>query len=166
MHDADLIGRGAVKKSGHATIVHDHDAITHAENLRHFGSNNDHSKTLSGEFGDQPVDLRLGADVDAARRLVEDQDARIGEKPTPDQTLLLVASLVLMRSSRLGLILSIPFGFRRQGSLSHDPFLKRSAAPPFPCFPEITKNSRCRVSVRRAIRALRSAENQQRASCR
>ena len=88
MHDADLIGRGAVKKSGHATFVHDHDAITHAENLRHFGRNHEDSKTLASEFGDQPVDLRLGADIDAARRLVKDQDPRFGEKPTSDQTLL------------------------------------------------------------------------------
>jgi hypothetical protein len=48
--------------------------------------------TLAGEFGDQPVDLRLGADIDAARRLVKDQNPRLGEKPTSDQTLLLVAS--------------------------------------------------------------------------
>ena len=31
----------------------------------------------AGERGDEPVDLLLGADVDAARRLVDDDDARI-----------------------------------------------------------------------------------------
>ena len=41
---------------------------------------------------DEPVDLRLGADIDAARRLVEDEDLRIGQQPAADQHLLLVAA--------------------------------------------------------------------------
>ena len=72
--------------------MHDHNAVTHAKNLRHFGRNHDDGKTLSRKFGDQPVDFRLGADVDAASWLIEDEDFRLGEKPTSDQPLLLVAS--------------------------------------------------------------------------
>jgi hypothetical protein len=74
VHNADLIRLGAVKKSGHVTIVHDHDAITHSENLRHFRRDHDDGETLAGKLGDQPVDFRLRADVDAARWLVQDQD--------------------------------------------------------------------------------------------
>ena len=43
--------------------------------LRHLRGDHDHRDALAGELRDQPVDLGLGADVDAARRLVEDQDA-------------------------------------------------------------------------------------------
>ena len=34
-----------------------------------------HRAAVGGQLVDQRVDLRLGADVDAARRLVEDEDA-------------------------------------------------------------------------------------------
>ncbi len=40
---------------------------------------------------DQLVDLDLGADVDAARRLVEDQHLGVGQQPLPDDDLLLVS---------------------------------------------------------------------------
>ena len=38
------------------------------------------------------VDLELGADVDAARRLVEDEDRRLGHQPLGEHDLLLVAA--------------------------------------------------------------------------
>ena len=44
------------------------------------------------ELADQPVDLRLGADVDAAGRLVQQQHARCGGQPLADHHLLLVAA--------------------------------------------------------------------------
>ena len=40
----------------------------------------------------QAVDLGLGADVDAARRLVHDEDARLGREPFRQADLLLVAA--------------------------------------------------------------------------
>ena len=46
----------------------------------------------AGEPADQPVDLGLGADVDAAGRLVEQQDARGRSEPPADDHLLLVAA--------------------------------------------------------------------------
>ena len=45
-----------------------------------------------GELAHQRVDLGLGADVDAARRLVHDQDARLGREPLAEHDLLLVAA--------------------------------------------------------------------------
>ena len=48
---------------------------------------------------DQVVDLGLGADVDAARRLVEEQDPRAGHDPAADDRLLLVAAAEVARSA-------------------------------------------------------------------
>ena len=45
-----------------------------------------------GQLGDDPVDLDLGADVDAARRLVEDQHPRLRRQPLGEHDLLLVAA--------------------------------------------------------------------------
>ena len=44
------------------------------------------------ELVDQPVDLGLGADVDAARRLVQDEQHRLPRQPTREHHLLLVAA--------------------------------------------------------------------------
>ena len=49
-------------------------------------------RALVGEPADQPVDLGLGADVDALRRLVEDDDARLERQPFAEHDLLLVAA--------------------------------------------------------------------------
>ena len=49
-----------------------------------------------GERAQQLVDFALGADVDAARRLVEKQDVAVAHEPFGDDDLLLVAA----RSSR------------------------------------------------------------------
>ena len=46
----------------------------------------------SAERSHEPLDLGLGADVDAARRLVEDQQPRLGDQPAGEQHLLLVAA--------------------------------------------------------------------------
>ena len=44
------------------------------------------------ELVDQAVDLGLRADVDPARRLVEDEDLRSGRQPAGQHDLLLVAA--------------------------------------------------------------------------
>ena len=49
-------------------------------------------QALVGELADQRLNLGLGADVDAARRLVEDQQLRVGAEPARQQHLLLVAA--------------------------------------------------------------------------
>ena len=46
---------------------------------------------LRGELADERLDLRLGADVDPARRIVEEQDARVQAQHAREQDLLLVA---------------------------------------------------------------------------
>ena len=47
---------------------------------------------LAGQLGEQPVHLGLGADVDAAGGLVDDQQPRLGGQPLGDDDLLLVAA--------------------------------------------------------------------------
>ena len=56
---------------------------------------------LGRELVEQAVDLLLGADVDAARGLVEDQDVAVLDEPLGDDDLLLVAAgEVLARAGR------------------------------------------------------------------
>ena len=50
-----------------------------------------------GDLGQDGVDLLLGADIDAARRLVADQQARRAQEGASDQQLLLVAAAQLPR---------------------------------------------------------------------
>ena len=50
------------------------------------------ARPLRGELADHVVELGLDADIDAARRLVEDEHARIGEQPAREDRLLLVAA--------------------------------------------------------------------------
>ncbi len=128
MHDLDLVRLGAVKKSGHVTIVHDHDTITHAKNLRHFGRDHDDGKTLAGELGDEPVDFRLCAHIDSTGGFVQNQDLRLGEQPTTNEGLLLVAAAqvldALVKIRRLDSEHAFElFAFRIQASLTHEPVL-------------------------------------------
>ena len=51
-----------------------------------------HDLPSLGQLEDQPLDLRLGADVDAPGRLVEDQDLRVRRQPAGEDDLLLVAA--------------------------------------------------------------------------
>ena len=55
---------------------HDEDAVGHAEHLGQLGGDHQDRDALPGELGEQPVHLGLGADVDAAGRLVDDQQPR------------------------------------------------------------------------------------------
>ena len=50
------------------------------------------ARPRAGELAHQPVDLGLGADVDALRRLVEDQHRRLRRQPAGQRHLLLVAA--------------------------------------------------------------------------
>ena len=51
-----------------------------------------HAAAALGEVADQRVDLRLGGDVDALRRLVEQQHADLARQPFGEDDLLLVAA--------------------------------------------------------------------------
>ena len=57
-----------------AALAHDEDAVAHGQHLGQVGGDEDHGHARRGEVVDELVDLGLGADVDAARRFVEDED--------------------------------------------------------------------------------------------
>ena len=78
----------AVIRPSHRTS----DAVGHAEDLGELGGDHQDREALPGELGEQPVHLGLGADVDAAGGLVDDQQPGIGGQPLGDDDLLLVAA--------------------------------------------------------------------------
>ena len=57
-------------------------------------------RARGGELADQPVHLGLRADVDAARRLVDDEQLRVGRQPLGEHDLLLVAARQRCRPGR------------------------------------------------------------------
>ena len=52
---------------------------------------------FGGQLVEQVVDLLLGAHVDAARGLIEDEDVHLGGQPLGDDDLLLVATREVAR---------------------------------------------------------------------
>ena len=88
-----LLGRvGAGDLGGDAALVQDEDPVGHREDLGQVARDEDDPEAGRGELGDDPVDLDLGADVDAAGRFVEDQQARLRGQPLGQDDLLLVAA--------------------------------------------------------------------------
>ena len=75
-----------------AACAHDDDAVGEAQQLGELGGDHQDGDAGGGQLLDQPVDLELGADVDAAGRLVQDQDARLARQPAGEHDLLLVAA--------------------------------------------------------------------------
>ena len=74
-----------------AVIEHQH-AIAAADQLVIVGRIEDDRRALVGETPEQLIEFLLGADVDAARRIVEKDDARVAHQPFGDHHLLLVAA--------------------------------------------------------------------------
>ena len=82
----------AFQDAGDPPFAHHEHAVRDAQDLGQLGRDDDHRAALGREPLDQGVDLGLGADVDAAGRLVEQQDAGAGGDPAADDGLLLVAA--------------------------------------------------------------------------
>src|SRR5688500_4451100 len=55
-HDLDLVRFRAVEEARHAPFMHHHDAVAHAEHLRHFRRDHDDGDSLAGQARDQFVD--------------------------------------------------------------------------------------------------------------
>ena len=74
-------------------VAHDEQPVGHAEHLRHFRGDQQHRHAAVGKVADHPVDFDLGGDVDAARRLVEDEKLDVlDQQPLRQHDLLLVAA--------------------------------------------------------------------------
>src|SRR3989442_852262 len=91
-HDPHLVGVPALDDAGHAPLMHDQDAVAHAQHLGHFRGDHQHGSSLGRERAHEAMDLGLGAHVDAARRLVQDEDARARPQPAPAPPLFMVAA--------------------------------------------------------------------------
>ena len=90
--DRVFVHRFARHFADNAAVPHDDDAVADADQLGHLRRDHDHRPALRRERGDEAIDLLLGADVDSARRLVDDDDARIELHHFREQQLLLVAA--------------------------------------------------------------------------
>ncbi len=75
-----------------AALAHDEHAVGHAEHLGQLRGDHEDAHALAREFREQAVHLRLRADVDAARRLVDDEHGGLGGEPLAEHHLLLVAA--------------------------------------------------------------------------
>src|SRR5690606_4412621 len=82
----------AGERPGHPAPVHHDDAVGQAEDLGQLAGDQHHRHASRDQLGDVEVDLTLGPDVDAARRLVEDHDVRVGQHHLRPDALLLVAA--------------------------------------------------------------------------
>ena len=91
-HQPLLGGVGVVEHAGQPAAAHHADAMGEAEQLGQLGRDQEDGEAVGGERANQPVDLGLGADVDALRRLVEDEEARLRRQPAGERDLLLVAA--------------------------------------------------------------------------
>ena len=69
------VERRALDPRGDAAAAKHHDAVGHAHQLDGVVADHDDRHALGGQLRDGAVDLRLGADIDAACRLVEDDAA-------------------------------------------------------------------------------------------
>ena len=76
----------------HAAVGDDEHGVGEAEHLLDLARDDDDGVAGCGEAADEGVDLGAGADVDASRRLVEQQHPRAVHEPAREQDLLLVAA--------------------------------------------------------------------------
>src|SRR6185503_17892250 len=72
-HHALLVGLRLRQLAGQPALVHHEHAVGHAEDLGQLARDHQDRDAAPGELAQQAVDLGLRADVDAARRLVDDE---------------------------------------------------------------------------------------------
>src|SRR3954451_7986698 len=77
---------------GDMSRAHHDDAVADADDLGQVGRNDENRGARLREIVDDRIDLGLGADIDTARRLVEDQDFRADREQPRQQYFLLVAA--------------------------------------------------------------------------
>ena len=96
--DDPLLGGLVVRKRRHQpSLAHDQDPVGHREHLRQLGGDHQDCHALVRQRGQEAVDLGLGADVDPAGRLVDDQQPWLAGEPLREYHLLLVAARRAMR---------------------------------------------------------------------
>ena len=72
--------------------MHDDDAVAHAKDFFHIGTDHENGDALLGECLRCAIDLGLRADVDSARGFVEDEHLRVHRQPFAQNDFLLIAA--------------------------------------------------------------------------
>ena len=92
MHDLFLRRIRGGKFADKGAVIHHTDPVADAEQFGHF--RRDHDDALAGcrQLVDDTINLVFRTDVDAAGRLVEDQNLGVGHQPFRQHDLLLVAA--------------------------------------------------------------------------
>src|SRR5262245_49790652 len=83
---------GSIEHAAKAAGTHDGNPVAHADHLGQLGRNHDDGEPPFGQRLHQLVDFCLGTDVDALRRLVEDENRGLGRQPPRQRNFLLIAS--------------------------------------------------------------------------
>src|SRR5205085_5701952 len=90
--DSVLRDLRAAKLRHAATVAHDDDARASLDQLRKLRGDHQDAEARRGKLVDERLDFPLRADVDAARRFVEDEELRVLAEPAREENLLLVAA--------------------------------------------------------------------------
>src|SRR6185312_6638222 len=91
-HQPLFIGAFAVDLAGDPALAHRHDPIADRQHFGQFRRNGDDRDAPLRHLEEEIVHLDLRADVDAARRLVDDQHFRLQGEPAGEHHLLLIAA--------------------------------------------------------------------------
>src|SRR5499427_9554948 len=91
-----------VKFRDEASAAHHENPIRHSQKFRQVGRDHYDGRASFGKLINLAINFRPRRHVDAARRLVEQEDLRVGEEPPREQRLLLVASAQTARRFRGG----------------------------------------------------------------
>src|SRR3954453_9693114 len=91
-HHGDAVGLRVVENASILAAAEHHHAVRQAQHLVEIGADHDDGEPLLGQGGDDIVDLRPGANIDAARRLVEDDDLGLAGDILGQHHLLLVTA--------------------------------------------------------------------------
>ena len=118
-----LLGRTRGQLAGEPAVAHHQDPVGHADHLGQLARHHQDADAVGREGAHQLVDAVLGADVDAAGRLVHQHDPRPGGQPARQHDLLLVAA-----GEELDLLVHGPgrHGHRREQAGHLAPRLRRT----------------------------------------
>src|SRR5271165_3386294 len=78
--------------SDQSKAVHNQDAVGERDHFRHVAGDEKNGGALAGDVADELMQVGLGLDVDADRRLVDDEDLGLSRQPFGDRDLLLVSA--------------------------------------------------------------------------
>src|ERR1700678_214697 len=91
-HNGFLRGLGPRNIRGQPSLGHHQDAVGKSQKFQQVGRDQKNGASRGRELADHVVVLSLRADVDAARRLIQNKNGRLGQEPARKNRLLLVTA--------------------------------------------------------------------------